>query len=303
VSEIDFTGRVAAVTGAGGGIGRAHALLLASRGARVVVSDVGVSVTGEGGSASAAQAVVAEIEAAGGQAVAVTDSIATAEGGKAVVDAALAAYGRLDIVIHNAGILRDRSFAKMSEADVDDVMAVHLSGAFNVLRPAWPVMQAQNYGRILLTSSGSGLFGTFGQANYAAAKAGLIGLMNVLAVEGARYGIKVNALSPTALTRMTEGLLGDLAEHFDPRHVAPVAAYLVSERCELTHHILAAGGGRVARIFVGTTPGHYLGREPAAPEAVEAALDRILSLDSYTVPDDGTGEVELIARALRGGGA
>lgn len=303
MSEIDFTGRVAAVTGAGGGIGRAHALLLASRGARVVVSDVGVSVTGEGGSASAAQAVVAEIEAAGGQAVAVTDSIATAEGGKAVVDAALAAYGRLDIVIHNAGILRDRSFAKMSEADVDDVMAVHLSGAFNVLRPAWPVMQAQNYGRILLTSSGSGLFGTFGQANYAAAKAGLIGLMNVLAVEGARYGIKVNALSPTALTRMTEGLLGDLAEHFDPRHVAPVAAYLVSERCELTHHILAAGGGRVARIFVGTTPGHYLGREPAAPEAVEAALDRILSLDPYTVPDDGTGEVELIARALRGGGA
>jgi NAD(P)-dependent dehydrogenase (short-subunit alcohol dehydrogenase family) len=303
VNEIDFTGRVAVITGAGGGIGRAHALLLAERGARVVVCDVGTSVTGEGGAGSAAQAVVAEIEAAGGAAVPVTASIATAEGGRAAVDAALEVYGRLDIVIHNAGILRDRSFARMTEADVDDVMAVHLSGAFNVLRPAWPVMQSRGYGRILLTTSASGLFGTFGQANYAAAKAGLIGLMNVLAVEGARYGIQVNALSPTARTRMTEGLLGDLAEHFDPRHIAPVAAYLVSERCALTHHVLSAGGGRVARIFVGTTPGEYLGPEPATPEAVEAALERVLSLDSYAVPDDGLGEVELIRRALLGEGA
>ncbi|GAA2733389.1 SDR family NAD(P)-dependent oxidoreductase [Actinocorallia aurantiaca] len=296
MSEIDFTGRVALVTGAGGGIGRAHALLLAERGARVVVCDVGTTPEGT----PAAEAVVAEIEAAGGSAVPSTASIATAEGGKAAVDAALGAYGRLDIVLHNAGILRDRSFAKMTESDVDDVMAVHLSGAFNVLRPAWPVMQSQKYGRVLLTTSASGLFGTFGQANYAAAKAGLIGLMNVLAAEGARHGIQVNALSPTARTQMTEGLLGELAEHFDPRHIAPVAAYLVSERCALTHHILSAGGGRVARIFVGTTPGHYLGREPATPEAVEAALDEVLSLDSYVVPDDGRGEVELISRALLG---
>ncbi|ROO85805.1 NAD(P)-dependent dehydrogenase (short-subunit alcohol dehydrogenase family) [Actinocorallia herbida] len=289
MNEIDFTGRVAVVTGAGGGIGRAHALLLAARGASVVVADVG-----------GAEEVVAEIEKAGGSAVAATASIATAEGGASVVAAALAAFGRLDVVLHNAGILRDASFAKMAEADVADVMAVHLDGAFHVLRPAWPVMRAQNYGRVLLTTSASGLFGTFGQANYAAAKAGLVGLMNVLAVEGARHGIQVNALSPTAATRMTEGLLGDLADRFDPAHIAPVAAYLVSERCALTHHILSAGGGRVARIFVGTTPGAYLGADPATPEAVEAALDEVLDLDSYVVPEDGTGEVALIRRALLG---
>ncbi|MDX6739447.1 SDR family NAD(P)-dependent oxidoreductase [Actinocorallia sp. A-T 12471] len=289
MSEIDFTGRVAVVTGAGGGIGRAHALLLAARGARVVVADVG-----------GAAEVVAEIEGAGGAAVAATASIATAEGGEAVVRAALDAFGRLDIVIHNAGILRDSSFAKMTEAEVADVMAVHLEGAFHVLRPAWPVMREQRYGRVLLTTSASGLFGTFGQANYAAAKAGLLGLMNVLAVEGARHGVLVNALSPTAATRMTEGLLGDLADRFDPAHVAPVAAYLVSERCALTHHVLSAGGGRVARIFVGTTPGVYLGPDPATPEAVENALDGVLSLDGYVVPEDGTGEVALIRRALLG---
>ncbi len=300
MSALDFSGRVAVVTGAGGGIGRAHALLLASRGAAVVVNDVGADVHGERPSSAAAEAVVGEIRASGGRAVASADSVATSAGGAQLVAAALEAFGRIDIVIHNAGILRDRSFAKLSDDDIESVTAVHLGGAFNVLRPAWPHLKEQRYGRILLTSSASGLFGTFGQANYAAAKTGLVGLMHVLSVEGAPHGILANALAPTAQTRMTEDLLGDLADHFDPRHVAAVAAYLVAERCTLTHHILTAGGGRVSRVFIGSTPGWYSGPEIATPEQIEAALPEILSLDAYAVPDDGLGEVGLIRRVLLG---
>ena len=296
--SIDFRDRVVVVTGAGGGIGRAHALLLAQRGATVVVNDVGLSVHGDGAASGAADAVVAEIEAAGGRALASTESIATPEGGEAIVAAAVAAIGRLDLVVHNAGILRDRSFAKLSVEDVQAVMDVHLNGAFNVLIPAFKVMKGAGYGRIVLTTSSSGLFGTFGQANYAAAKAGLLGLMNVLAVEGARFGITANAISPTALTRMTEDLLGDIADHFDPAHVAAVVAYLASERCQLTHHVLTAGGGRVGRIFVGVTPGVYVGPEVATPETIEERLDAILDLDGHVVPDDGLGEVALIRAAL-----
>jgi NAD(P)-dependent dehydrogenase (short-subunit alcohol dehydrogenase family) len=296
--SIDFKDRVVVVTGAGGGIGRAHALLLAERGATVVVNDVGLSVHGDGAASGAAEAVVAEIEAAGGRALASTESIATPEGGEAIVAAAVAAFGRLDVVVHNAGILRDRSFAKLSAEDVQAVMDVHLNGAFNVLIPAFKVMKGAGYGRIVLTTSSSGLFGTFGQANYGAAKAGLLGLMNVLAVEGARFGITANAISPTALTRMTEDLLGDIADHFDPAHVAAVVAYLASERCSLTHHVLTAGGGRVGRIFVGVTPGVYVGPEVATPETIEERLDAILDLDGHVVPDDGLGEVALIRAAL-----
>jgi NAD(P)-dependent dehydrogenase (short-subunit alcohol dehydrogenase family) len=295
--SIDFTGRTVVVTGAGNGIGKAHALLLAARGADVVVNDVGGSVHGAG-SSPAAQAVVDEIVAAGGSAVASTASVAEAAGGEALVATALETYGRLDAVIHNAGILRDRSFAKLTDDDVDPVLDVHLRGAFHVLRPAWPVMVEQGYGRVLLTTSASGLLGNFGQASYAAGKAGLLGLMNVLSIEGRRAGIGVNCLSPTAATRMTEGLLGDLADRFDADHVAAVAAYLVSEECTLTHHVLSAGGGRVARLFVGTTPGWYSGPEPASPDDVHAAIDAITSLDGFVVPDDGAGEVELIRAAL-----
>lgn len=299
MSGVTMAGRVALVTGAGGGIGRAHALQLAALGAKVVVNDLGGDVHG-GGSGSAAQAVVAEIEAAGGEAVASTDSIATAEGGRAAVQVALDRWGRLDALVHNAGILRDKTIAKLEDDDVDAVIAVHLTGGFNVVRPAFAAMRDNGYGRIVLTSSSSGLFGNFGQSNYAAAKAGLVGLVNVIALEGARYGITANALSPTAATRMTEGLLGDLADHFDPRHVAAVVGYLCSEACTATHSIFSVGGGRVARIFVGVTPGVYLGPEPTSPDAVADRIDEIMDLDEYVVPDGGADEVALIARMLQG---
>lgn len=296
----DFAGRVVAVTGAGGGIGRAHALLLASLGASVVVNDLGKDLHGGGDVSSAAEEVVNEIIGAGGQAVTSTSSIATPEGGAAVVAAALDEWGRLDAVVHNAGILRDKTLAKLAPEDVDAVLEVHLKGAFNVLRAAYPVMREQGYGRVVLTSSASGLFGTFGQANYAAAKMGLIGLMNVLSVEGARHGILANAIAPTARTRMTEDLLGELEDRFDPALVSPLVAFLVSERCALTHRIFTVGGGRIGRVFVGVTPGRFFGAEPTTPEEIERHLDELLDLGDYVVPEDGTDEVELINRVVAG---
>ncbi|MFF5257858.1 SDR family NAD(P)-dependent oxidoreductase [Actinomadura viridis] len=297
MGAVTFDGRVVIVTGAGHGIGRAHAFTLAEHGARVVVNDLGGAVDGSG-SSGAAEEVAREIRGRGGVAVASTDSVATAEGGAALVRRAVEEFGQVDAVIHNAGILRDRTFGKMTDDDVTAVLDVHLGGAFNVLRPAWPHMVERRYGRIVLTTSSSGLLGTFGQSSYAAAKAGLVGLANVLALEGERHGILVNALSPTAATRMTEGLLGDLADRFDPRHVAAVAAYLASERCDLNRHILTVGGGRVGRIFLGVTPGWYSGPEPASPDDVLAAIEEIRSLDGHIVPRSGADEVALIQKVL-----
>lgn len=294
---VGFDGRVVIVTGAGHGIGRAHAFMLAEHGARVVVNDVGGAVDGTG-SSGAAEQVVQEIRALGGTAVASTDSVATVEGGAALVRRAMEEFGRVDAVIHNAGILRDRTFGKMTDEDVTAVLDVHLVGAFNVLRPAWKHMVEQRYGRIVLTTSASGLLGTFGQSSYAAAKAGLFGLMNVLSLEGARHGICVNTLSPTAATRMTEGMLGDLADRFDPRHVAAVATFLASERCELNRHILTVGGGRVGRIFLGVTPGWYSGPEPASPGDVAESIEEICSIEDYIVPRSGEDEVALIMKVL-----
>jgi NAD(P)-dependent dehydrogenase (short-subunit alcohol dehydrogenase family) len=283
---VEFLDRVAIVTGAGGGLGREHALLLASRGAAVVVNDLGGSVSGEGASDSAADAVVREIEAAGGVAVAEHSSVADPDGGAAIVQKAIDTYGRIDIVVNNAGILRDKSFADMGPELLHPVLDVHLRGAFYVTRPAFVHMKEQGYGRILFTTSGSGVMGNFGQANYGAAKMGLVGLMNVLKVEGAKYNIKVNAVAPIAHTRMTEGLFGGIVELFSPSQVSPAVAYLVSEECELNGEIWSVGGGSVSRFFIGLTEGYF--KHPndgdLTVEDIAAHLRDIRSEIDYMVP-------------------
>ena len=283
---VDFQDRVAIVTGAGGGLGREHALLLASRGASVVVNDLGGSVSGEGSSESAADAVVSEIEAAGGVAVAEHSSVADAAAGAAIVQKALDTFGRVDIVVNNAGILRDKSFANMTSEMLHPVLDVHLRGAFYVTRPAFAQMKEQGYGRILFTSSGSGIMGNFGQANYGAAKMGLIGLMNVLKVEGAKYGIKVNAVAPIAHTRMTEGLFEGIVELFSPSQVSPAVAYLVAEECELTGEIWSVGGGSVSRFFIGLTEGYFKHPDDGALtiEDIASHVDDIRREIDYMVP-------------------
>ncbi|HCT78818.1 MAG TPA: short-chain dehydrogenase [Micromonosporaceae bacterium] len=245
MSALLFAGDVAVVTGAGRGLGRAHALELARRGARVVVNDLDKD----------ADDVVAEIEAAGGTAVSNHDSVATPEGGEAIVADAVDAFGRVDIVVNNAGILRDKAFHHLTPSLVDPVVKVHLLGAFHVTIPAWQHMKAQGHGRIINTTSGSGLFGNFGQANYGAAKAGLLGLTRVLAVEGRKLGINVNALAPAAATRMNEDLLGDNAKLLDPAYLAPIVAYLAHRECALSGQILTAGGGHVGAVLLSVTQG------------------------------------------------
>ncbi len=261
MSEITFDGRVAIVTGAGGGLGRTYALELARRGAQVVVNDLGGSVNGEGGDDAAAQKVVDEIKAAGGEATPNYDSVSSPEGGESIVKTAVDAYGKVDVVINNAGILRDKSFAKMSWEDLDLVLDVHLKGAFYVSQPAFKVMKENGYGRFVFTSSNSGVFGNFGQANYGAAKMGLVGLSNVLAIEGAKAGILSNVVCPVAGTRMTEELLGDFAKLLKPETVTPLVTFLASEACTFTHEAFSAAGGRYARVFVGLARGWYGGND------------------------------------------
>jgi NAD(P)-dependent dehydrogenase (short-subunit alcohol dehydrogenase family) len=298
MTELRFDGRVVIITGAGGGLGRSHALLLASRGAHVLVNDLGGALDGSGSSASAAQRVVDEITALGGSAVANHDSVATAEGGEAIVQAAIDAFGRVDILVNNAGILRDKAFHKMDAAFIDAVVDVHLKGALFVSRPAFALMRAQRYGRIVNTSSASGLFGNFGQANYGAAKAGLAGLTRVLAIEGAEHGIKVNAIAPIALTRMTEGILGELAAKVAPETVSPMVAYLTNEECSVNGNIYSVAGGRIARIFVAETYGVVL--RDNTPEAVQAQLAQIDDVDITRLhePTSLDGETTIIAKAL-----
>jgi NAD(P)-dependent dehydrogenase (short-subunit alcohol dehydrogenase family) len=284
---IDFQDRVAIVTGAGGGLGRAYATLLASRGAAVVVNDLGGSVRGTGEGADSADSLVAEIEAAGGSAVAEYSSVATPEGGKAIVDKAIDTFGRVDILINNAGILRDVTLAKMEWEDLEAVLGVHLEGAFYVTQPAFISMREQGYGRIVLTSSGSGIFGNFGQTNYAAAKAGLLGLMNALKLEGAKYGITVNAIAPIAQTRMTEEILGEMADNFHPDSVAPAVAYLVSEECELSGELWSIGGGSVSRVFTGLCQGYFKHPEADGPISIEDVAEHVDDIrveENYIVP-------------------
>jgi NAD(P)-dependent dehydrogenase (short-subunit alcohol dehydrogenase family) len=296
---ITFDGRVAIVTGGGGALGRTYCLELARRGARVVVNDLGGGTDGSGSGTSAADTVVADIVAAGGEAVASYDSVATPEGGQAITQAALDAFGGVDIVVNNAGTLRDQAFANLEAEDLRAVLEVHLFGAFHVTQPAFRVMKERGYGRILNTSSGAGLWGNFGQSSYAAAKMGLVGLTNVLAVEGAKYGITANAIAPVAKSRLTEELLGPLAENLSPDLVMPLALYLVSEACTLSHEVFSVAGGRFARAFLGLTQGWSAERGTAPTlEDVQDHLGEIRAEDGYLVPMSANDELALLAKVL-----
>jgi NAD(P)-dependent dehydrogenase (short-subunit alcohol dehydrogenase family)/putative sterol carrier protein len=281
--QIRFDNRVAIVTGAGGGLGRAYALELARRGARVVVNDLGSARDGAGqGSAAPAEQVVAEIQAGGGEAVANCDDVATAEGGAGVVRTALDAFGTVDIVINNAGILRDRSFMKMAPEDWQAVLDVHLSGAFHVTRPAFEVMKTKGYGRIVMTSSAAGLYGNFGQTNYSAAKLGLVGLMNTLKLEGAKYGIGVNTIAPIAASRMTKDVVPpELFEKMKPEFVVPMTLFLCAEECTDNGNIYNAGMGYFNRAAIITGPGAVVTGAAGFPnlEEVAAAMGHIADLE------------------------
>ena len=295
MNTIGFEGRVAVITGAGGGLGRAHALLLAARGAAVVVNDLGGSVNGVGGDASAAQKVVHEIEAAGGRALANRDDIATPEGAQRLVDAAVQAFDRVDILINNAGILRDKTLVKMEPADFETVVRVHLLGSAYCSRAAWPIMQQQQYGRIVMTTSAAGLYGNFGQSNYGAAKLGIVGLMNTLKHEGAKFGIRVNTIAPVALTRMTDNLPFSrmLAEAL-PDRVAAGVAFLASEACELTGQILSAGAGYFSTVKLIEGKGVHAPAGEVTPEFVAEHWSQIAD-DSHARPYDSATEALLAA--------
>ena len=287
---IRFDGRVAVVTGAGGGLGRQHALALAARGAKVVVNDLGGTLNGQGGTPLAAQAVVDEILAAGGVAIAsgasVTDSLAV----QAMMDDAVRTWGRVDILVNNAGILRDKSFSKMELDDFRLVMEVHLMGAVNCCKAVWDLMRAQNYGRIVMTTSSSGLYGNFGQANYGAAKMALVGLMQTLSIEGAKNNIRVNCLAPTAATRMTENLMPEaVLKLLTPGSVTPGLLALVSEDAP-TRAILCAGAGAFERAHITLTRGIFVGMPGDAAEQVAARFDVLSQRNGETVPKSGAAQ-------------
>ena len=284
MAALGYDGKVAIITGAGGGLGRQHALLMAQRGALIVVNDLGGSVDGTGANSSAAQKVVDEIKAAGGEAVADHNSVATPEGGEAIVQTAIDTYGRVDIVVNNAGILRDKAFHNMEPDLLNPVLDVHLKGAFYVTKPAFVRMREQGYGRIISTSSAAGVFGNFGQTNYGAAKMGLVGFTRVLGVEGAKFNIKANAIAPLAMTRMTENILGGLKDKLDPGLVSPLVAFLAHEDCPVTGQLFSVGGGRVAQVFLGETNGYY--NPKLTPEDVQGNWDVITDRSTYTVPSN-----------------
>ncbi|HLI54838.1 MAG TPA: SDR family oxidoreductase [Acidimicrobiales bacterium] len=299
MSEIGFDGKVAIVTGAGGGLGRSHALLLASRGARVVVNDLGGSVSGEGADKGPAETVAQEIRDAGGEAVSDANSVSTPEGGEAIVQTALDAYGRIDIVVNNAGILRDKTFHNMTPDLLGPVIDVHLKGAFYVTRPAWVKMREQGYGRVVNTSSNSGILGNFGQTNYGAAKMGLVGLTRVLAAEGAKHNIKANAIAPLARTRMTEELMGDAVAKLDPELVSPVVAWLAHEDCPVSGEVYTVGGGRVGRFFIGMTRGYY--NPKLTVEDVRDHWSEVRDETGYTVPSGPGDEFALLFKMMQEG--
>jgi NAD(P)-dependent dehydrogenase (short-subunit alcohol dehydrogenase family) len=295
--SIRFDGRVAIVTGAGGGLGRCYALELARRGAKVVVNDLGGALDGSSESASPAQAVADEIIAAGGVAVANHDSVTDRAAAQRMVDEAVSRFGSLDILVNNAGILRDKSFAKLELDDFQKVLDVHLMGSVNVTKAAFPLMKEKGYGRIVLTTSSSGLYGNFGQTNYAAAKLGLVGFMNTLKLEGAKYGIKVNSIAPTAATRMTGGLWPpEVLDAVAPEHVVPAVIFLCSEGSP-NGHIIEAGGTYFARVAIVEARGAVLGRLATA-EDVAARYEEIADLSGARTFDSGLEVATAIMKAV-----
>lgn len=298
--EVNFKGRVAIVTGAGGGLGRQHALALAARGAKVVVNDLGGAVDGSGGSLTAAQRVVDEIRAAGGEAIANGASVTDFEAVQGLVAQAMDQWGRVDVLVSNAGILRDKSFAKMDLADFRLVLDVHLMGAVHCCKALWPVMTAQKYGRIVLTTSSTGLYGNFGQTNYGAAKLALVGLMQTLAIEGQKHGIHVNCLAPTAATRMTEALFPpDMLSAFGPEAVVPAMLVLAAEGAP-TRTTLCAGAGGFEAAHITLTQGRFLGIGPEVPEQLAAHLDAVRDRAGEMVPGSGAEQGANEMRLARG---
>lgn len=292
---IEYKGRVAIVTGAGGGLGRAHALALAARGAKVLVNDLGGARDGSGGSQTAAESVVAEIRAAGGEALANGASVTDYAAVQAMVGQAMTAWGRVDILVNNAGILRDKTFAKMDLDDFKLVLDVHLMGAVHCTKAVWAIMSAQKYGRIVMTTSSSGLYGNFGQSNYGAAKMALVGLMQTLALEGSKYDIRVNCLAPTAATRMTEGLMPEaVLAALKPEAVVPAMLVLAAQDAP-TRTILCAGGGSFEAAHITMTEGLWLGADPQTPERLAERLAEVTDRAGESVPrsgsDQGTHEV------------
>jgi NAD(P)-dependent dehydrogenase (short-subunit alcohol dehydrogenase family) len=302
--SIDFKGRVAIVTGAGGGLGKQHALALAARGAKVVVNDLGGDVHGVGGSVSAAQAVVDEIRAAGGEAIVNGASVTDFAAVQAMVQQTMDTWGRVDILVNNAGILRDKSFAKMDLADFRLVVDVHLMGAVHCSKAVWPIMQAQNYGRIVMTTSSSGLYGNFGQANYGAAKMALAGLMQTLSIEGEKNNIRVNCLAPTAATRMTEGLMPEaVLKALEPQAVVPAMLVMASEDAP-NRTIICAGAGSFEVAHITLTQGVHLGLTPDTPERLAAALAQVTDRQGETVPLSGSAQGTLeVGKAMQAHGA
>lgn len=287
---IDFKGRVAIVTGAGGGLGRHHALALAARGAKVLVNDLGGARDGSGNSASAAEAVVAEIRAAGGEALANGASVTDFASVQTMVQQAVDAWGRVDILVNNAGILRDKTFAKMELADFELVVNVHLMGAVHCTKAVWAIMNAQKYGRIVMTTSSTGLYGNFGQSNYGAAKMALVGLMQTLALEGAKNDIRVNCLAPTAATRMTEGLMPQaVLDALKPEAVVPAMLVLASQDAP-TRTILCAGAGSFETTHITMTLGLWLGTDALTPERLAQRLAEVTDRAGEIVPQSGAAQ-------------
>ncbi|MBM4375741.1 MAG: SDR family oxidoreductase, partial [Deltaproteobacteria bacterium] len=300
MSDLRFDGRVVIVTGAGGGLGKSHALLFASRGARVVVNDLGGSMHGDGKSSRAADAVVEEIKAAGGEAVANYDSV---EDGDKIVQAALDAWGQLDVVVNNAGILRDVSFHKLSKEDWDLVYRVHVKGAFAVTSAAWNHMRDRGYGRIVMTASAAGIYGNFGQANYAMAKLGLVGFANTLAVEGRKKGVQVNTIAPIAGSRLTETVMPkEIVDALRPEYVSPLVAWLCHEECQETGGLFEVGGGFFSKLRWERTKGETvrLGRA-VTPELVKSRWSRITSFAGATHPTDIQSSMAPIMENLQAG--